>query len=103
MRKMRKKKDENVTFPDFRLYYKAILWYWHKNICIDQWNRIKSPEIVLHIYGQSIFGKKYKGKLMVEKIVFSTDLAAEQLDTVSPPHVNNFCSKSRFISPVKLA
>jgi len=60
----KKNKARGITLHASDKHYKATVirtvWYWHKNRHMDQWNRLESPEINLHIFSQLIFNKEGK-------------------------------------------
>lgn len=58
-----KNKTRKQTLPDFKFYYKAILD--QDGVILpqrqmDQWNRIKRPEIDPYLYEQAVFNKSTK-------------------------------------------
>lgn len=86
---LNKKIKIGLTHPNFKIYYKAIVFkivkQWYKDSYIDSWNKMESTEINLDIYGQVILKKYAKTLKWGKMIVFSTNNSR----TNGHPHAKN--------------
>lgn len=85
---MKENKVKRLTFPHFKIYYKAIIintvWYQYKDRHIDKRKRIESPKIKLQIYGQSCHVNSMEKGQMLEKMDSCTQ--GIKLDFYLMPH-----------------
>jgi hypothetical protein len=66
-----KRTSGGITVPDLKLYYRETVikqtnkqtkpaWFWYRDKQVDQWNRIKDPEMNPYTHGHLIFDREAK-------------------------------------------
>jgi hypothetical protein len=95
-----KRTSRTISIPDLKLYYRAIVIKtaldWYSDRQIDQWNRIKDPEMNPHTYCHLIFDKGAKTIQWKRDSIFNKWCCYNWLSTSIRIQINPFlfpCTK----------